>query len=314
MAYDSESGKVLLFAGWSVNTSYTPDVRDIWALDVASGSWERVGDFEPTAHSFFAAYDAESDRVILVDAISGYNTWTYDYNQRKWTKMPNRLPIPGLGNRPLGIALAYDAESDRIIAFGGRGSGSLSNETWAYDYNHDAWTEMNPKVSPPARNQACMVYDSQADRVIMWSGEFAALGDFDARVWAYDYNTDAWTALEPKAGPPALWDAGMAYDVAADRLIVFGGFTPTTDSLSDVEKWPRSDETWAYNYHANSWTKLSPAVRPPARDMQRMVYDSRAGKVVFFGGDQPPKPVKEVRDTWAYDGKANSWTEIKPKP
>lgn len=71
------------------------------------------------------AYDKESDRVILFGGQTGDNlrdprsyngeTWAYDVEANKWTEMK-----PASGPRGRSAAeLTYDAESDRVIMFGG---------------------------------------------------------------------------------------------------------------------------------------------------------------------------------------------------
>lgn len=136
------------------------------------------------------AYDAESDRVILFGGANHTgpelnDTWGYDYNTDTWEQL-----AAGPTNH-LGPRLAYDAESDRVILFGGFDfpSGSPRDDTWAYDYNSNTWTEMDPSVRPPGRNYQPLVYDAESDRVITWSGYDAEGKPVDDSVWAYDFNT-----------------------------------------------------------------------------------------------------------------------------
>lgn len=92
--------------------------------------------------------------------------------------------------RPLGRgyhAMAYDAESRRIILFGGQ-TGDVANhpevflsaETWAYDPAENLWQKMSPPASPPAMAAQAMAYDSESDRVILKGGGGAS-DRFDAR-------------------------------------------------------------------------------------------------------------------------------------
>ncbi len=49
--------------------------------------------------------------------------------------------------QPLKLAshnLAYDAESDRVVLFGGDANPLISDETWAYDLNTNTWTDLSP--------------------------------------------------------------------------------------------------------------------------------------------------------------------------
>ena len=50
-------------------------------------------------------------------------------------------------------AMAYDAGSDRVVLFGGK-PGLLSvtsDETWAYDFDTNAWTQLHPSMKPSER-------------------------------------------------------------------------------------------------------------------------------------------------------------------
>jgi N-acetylneuraminic acid mutarotase len=171
MAYDSESDKIILFGGCSepIEGSEPIPNRETWAYDIASNTWTEM---KPAKSPYDKAvldlvYDSESDRVILFGGNWGErDTWAYDYNTNSWTEM-----AAGPGEH-LGYRMAYDIESDRCILFGGMGFVGLShfNDTWAYDFNSDTWTEMQPSTNPSARNFHAMAYDAQADRVILFGG------------------------------------------------------------------------------------------------------------------------------------------------
>jgi len=75
--------------------------------------------------------------------------------------------------------MAYDIESDKVLVWGG--SDLPDKRMWAYDFNIDTWEKMESTEGPLNRNNAAMVYDSNADRVVLYGG----LGKDDT--WAYDY-------------------------------------------------------------------------------------------------------------------------------
>jgi len=87
----------------------------------------------------------------------------------------------------------------------------------------------------------------------------------------------------------------MAYDPATQDLVLFGGSGASSD-LSD---------TWAFN--GTTWTELSPATSPPARDSAFMDYDPVTGKVVLFGGSAASS---DLSDTWTFNGA--TWTQLSP--
>ncbi|MFX0204848.1 MAG: kelch repeat-containing protein, partial [Candidatus Hodarchaeota archaeon] len=65
---------------------------------------------------------------------------------------------------------------------------------------------------------------------------------------------------------------------------------------------------------SNSWTQMTPSIKPSARSFYSMAYDSISDKVILFGGAGGGKINDE---TWIYDYDFNTWTlkapSIKPK-
>jgi hypothetical protein len=80
----------------------------------------------------------------------------------------NPAERPGAGNFH---GKAYDAESDRVILFGGADLHDRPfGDTWAYDFESDNWARMSPALSPPARYYHGMTYDAANDRVLVFGG------------------------------------------------------------------------------------------------------------------------------------------------
>jgi hypothetical protein len=288
---------------YELETSFN---NETWSYDAAANTWTQMKPASAPSNRSCdgSAYDAESDRVILFGGLA-YNifgltdTWAYDYNTDTWKEMAQG-PVNHLGAR-----LAYDAESDRIILFGGLKMETFRyvNETWAFDFNANTWTEMKPQKSPPGRNFQAMAYDSKADRVLTW-GCFDENGEkpVDESMWAYDFNTNTWTEMKPDIGDyPAGRDfTQMVYDAKSDRTVLYGGTLGGT-------------ETWAFDYNTNTWIKLDPAVNPGGIEEHSMVYSNSADRVILFGGflNGTENPSGE---TWTYDFNSNTWTNVTPKP
>jgi len=68
-------------------------------------------------------------------------------------------------------------------------------------------------------------------------------------------------------------------------------------------------DVWAYDYESNTWIRRQTAVSPPTRNAHGVAYDSRAGKVILFGGSGD---IDNLADTWVYDYAGNTWTEMTP--
>jgi hypothetical protein len=202
------------------------------------------------------------------------------------------------------VTLAYDGESKQVVLFGGQTGPwglrtSINGETWAYDVTANVWTQMFPKLQPNDKSAAQLGYDVESDRVIMYGGGLGLWGLHTEETWAYDYNTNTWEKMA--YGPKNHLGARLAYDSESDRMILFGGF--------DVRDWFLQDDTWAYDNNLDTWTEMKPAVSPPGRNYQAMTYDSKADRVLTWGGmyiDESPLPAS----MWAYNYNKNRWQEI----
>jgi hypothetical protein len=291
------------------------------------------------------AYDVESDRGILFGGQTGdwtlnasYNseTWTYDVSANKWTEMK---PISGPGIR-VAADLIYDAESDRVLLFGGADPYTMGlDDTWAYDFNANTWREM--ARGPANLLGARLAYDAESDRVILFGGyHYSLLND----TWAYDFNSDTWTEMKPSTSPSPRNFHAMAYDAESDRVIIWGGSDPSVwaydynqstwqkmpfDSGPSPRDYPSmaydpkadrmilyggfdtgNDETWAYDYNTNTWTKLAPGTNPGELSRHAMMYSTAADRVILFGGQVGATEYKYTDHTWSYDLNANTWTNV----
>ncbi len=251
------------------------------------------------------AYDSNSDRVILfggyVESTGTYqnDTWAYNFNTNTWTDMnPATRPAGRDGH-----AMTYDAESDRVILFGGN-KGDLigSDETWAFDFNNNTWTNVNPGTRPAGRWIHAMAYDSESDRVILFGGAVGVKPYPSNDVWAYDFNTNTWTNMNRVTRPASRWGHAMAYDAESDRVILFGSHSLGFDH-----------ETWVYDFNNNTWTNMDPATGPPGRSGHFMAYNDESDRVVLFGGIMGFLGNAERNDeTWTYDVNWNSWIRANP--
>jgi len=298
MAYDSESDRVILFGG-NLGRLFGPSGRDTWSYDPTTNRWTQVNpSIRPSARGGHdMVYDTESDRIILFGGVNASfagnrTTWAYDFNTDTWTRQ-----APGPPARE-GPRMAYDAESDRVILFGGQaatGGRPYLNDTWAYDFNTDSWTEMKPSISPRGEWYHTMTYDAESDRVLMWRGSP------DKSVWAYDFNTNTWTKNEKAECPSKGRFGALVYDSESDRSILYGGgywqYTDTTD------------ETWAYDYNTNAWTKMEPSETPGKLTGHAMVYNPTLDLVVLFGG-RAGSGDAYTAETWTYDLNSDTWTNV----
>lgn len=98
----------------------------------------------------------------------------------------------------------------------------------------------------------------------------------------------------PTPGPRK--DAAVGYDVDRDRLILFGGK-------------PFNDETWAFTFSDNTWTRLAeggPAPEPRFSMVWGM--DRPRDRFLITTGEGPGKV--HYNDVWAFDLTTDTWSEV----
>ncbi len=308
MAYDEESDIVILFGGRSIDAKES----DTWSYDCNTDTWTELSPAaNPVgrrAHSM--TYDDESDRIVLFggsdDAdIALGDVWHFDYNTETWSQAtPDYGPYARLRH-----TLAYDSESDVVIAFGGthtsyyEGPMIANDTTWAYDANEEHWRQISP-ITQAERNDIMMAFDSESNMTIIFGGRDNMPATKIAKdiTWAYDASIDAYFNMSPVLTPGPKSNGFMVYDAQSDVCVVFGGFNDSNDAVA-------SAETWLYDFNTNTWTNASPATNPPARYVHRMAYDSKSDRTILFGGFDGSSL---YGDTWAYDVEANTWEEMTP--
>ncbi|MFX0209748.1 MAG: kelch repeat-containing protein [Candidatus Hodarchaeota archaeon] len=186
-------------------------------------------------------------------------------------------------------------------------------EVYASSINDNLdWLNMSPSVTPPAMFSAEMTYDSESDRIILFSG---ALSPYvvDNSTWAYEYNTNSWENITPINKPGGRGGGIMVYDEESDRVILFGGIRRYYDPPKAHIDW---GDTWAFDFNLNTWENMTPEFSPRSRSIHNMAYDSESDRVILYGGFWGDATAaggrRALSDTWAYDFNSNTWTNMSP--
>jgi N-acetylneuraminic acid mutarotase len=195
MAYDAESDRMVLFGGmdWDSEQGNIRLHDDTWTYDFDSNTWTKMApQVSPPGRHFHAmAYDARSDRVILFGGSpSRDDTWAYDHNTDAWEELePAIKPTDRVS-----CAMVYDPVSGRVILFGGESGLEALDDTWAYDYETNTWTDLAPVTHPSKRARYAAAYSTGAERIIIFGGG-PSREELTDQTWTYDPGANTWTNL-----------------------------------------------------------------------------------------------------------------------
>ncbi len=312
MVYDRKADAVLMFGG---QPKEFEAYDDAWSYKTSTNTWTALSASPLYAKISAVDYDSKAEKVVFYPNVyfcAGQGvcrmgeTHVYDPNTDKSEKVTAKGVPFGLA----GANMAYDSESDRFILFGGYDFANQIefDETWAYDLNTNPWTAMNPAKHPAGRNVSQMVYIPTIDRVLLFSGlvsDPVLLNEPTGDTWLYDYNHDTWQQVKPSSAPTRRHYASMVYMSSVDRVLLYGG--QTKEVYGGVV-----GDLWSFNPATLNWEELHPAVSPGERAFHGTAYDSKADKVVLFGGGTDNAgPFTD--ETWLYDPQANTWTNVTPQ-
>jgi hypothetical protein len=122
--------------------------------------------------------------------------------------------------KPVGLgyhAMAYDSESEKFIVYGGQvqdfAPSTTTDSTWAYNCISNTWTKMEHEFRPPKIAPHGMVYDSESDRIVLFTGE----------TWTYDGREDRWSQLKVNTILKPLRKHEMGVIPGTSSLIIVGG-------------------------------------------------------------------------------------------
>lgn len=187
------------------------------------------------------------------------------------------------------------------------------------------WTQLSPQGPiPPARYSHAAVYNPTSNRLIVFGGAAGPGGSYTNDVWvmanANGVGTPSWIQLfangAPGSPPPRLQHSAV-YDVANNRMIVFGGFAPNLSEYNDVWVLTNADGTGG----TPAWIQLTPLGSTPARCNHGAIYDATSNRMIIFLGDTRgylfPGFSENATDVWALAnanglGGTPVWSQLSP--
>ena len=312
--YDPNGDRLVIHGGSNLISGPSGFQSDTWALPLgASGSWTQLANQPPMPSprsGHVAIYDPIRARMLIYGgsgpggvpptfarneawalSLTGTAAWSFLFQSAR----------PAQGAAPAG---ALDSRAERFIVFGGAGSPSGNNDTWAFSLRSTTgWSPlMTAGELPPPRAGAAAIYDPVQNRFVIFGGIGGT--DYLNDTWALSLDDPPrWTRLEPSGDPPAARsDHTAVYDPVRNRMIVHGGFAH--DFYYD---------TWALSLtDPPAWTQLSAS--GPGGPGRSLVHDPVEDRLLVFGGGAHPiYGYPPTNDTWAYPlGVAGAWTQLTP--
>ncbi|MFN0094796.1 MAG: thrombospondin type 3 repeat-containing protein [Dehalococcoidia bacterium] len=301
---------------------------DEWTLVAAnSGPVAREG------HT--GVWDPDQERMLVFGGrgIAGHSSPLNDlWSYRAATGWEEITPNGALGSPPARVhhVAVWDTANDRLLVFGGVSA--------AFDYGSGVgflgdlweWTDLNGwqllvsegiAGNPERQFGGSAAWDSLGQRMLMFTGEtdtgmcydnmgHVAPGTRNRKdVWSYSESA-GWVKLTPSMtsycqalpGPTIRIYATAAWDPVAQRLLVFGGWTPGL-----LHRW----DLWAFYPATATWVQLQdiPSIPSTTYDTNRVrhraTWDPSHARMLVFGGVN----TERFNDLWAYDG-GNGWTRL----
>jgi len=315
MIYDPVNQRVLLFGGAKYENMYT-FYSDIWAFDTASETWTRIE--TPTGpqgrlnHNI--VYDPDRHQIILFGGFSGSDrigdTWTYSITENTWTRI-NVSPSPPPRSD---AGFVYDEAHGVAVLFGGYGLNEFNyDDTWVFDPEDRAWTQMSPLVSPPTMYGCMMAYDRANQASLLHGGHWVSntqgsVHGYISSVWTYSLDQDTWTEIQTASKPSGRYWHMMAYDSSRGESLIYGGYAGSGDPMSDA---------WTYDYAGNTWTQVTQDGGPGSRANTWIAYDEANDAYVLFGGLGQGLQVSGLKgDTWVLrlEGGQGGWALVDEEP
>ncbi len=156
-------------------------------------------------------------------------------------------------------AMAWDADDDALVLFGGSAIPEVFGDTWIF--RDGAWSQIcagdgSQCAEQPARREgARLVTDAQRGRVLLMGGRAGSMlgecppgGVFDDAqfecffndVWSFDVATETWTRLSPNVGPNPRAQPALSYDPLRNLVVLTGGRRSSSFPTDDA--WVFGDD------------------------------------------------------------------------
>lgn len=221
--YDPLDNRMILFGGDDGSLR-----NDTWFLDLDALDWSEivpVGDLPPARADQASVYVPGSRTLYVFGGYTGtfpVDLWSLDLSGAPiWEEV---FPTGNPGGRA-GHSLVYDSFRNRVLLFGGFGSGGFRNDVWELKLTGTPRWSLIPAAGTPPIPRAwhAAIYDPIRDRMVVHGGNDGSSTIDDP--WELSLSgTPTWAPLCSGPATTAFRQKhSTVYDLALDRMIVYGG-------------------------------------------------------------------------------------------
>lgn len=259
-------------------TVLQPVWRQVASTPVASGLWGSVLTFDPMGRRFIMHGGNTYPAGSVVN-----DTWAYDIAANAWSQLTTQGDTPPL--RYCHCA-AFLPTTRQVLIAGGRDAMANVNTAYTLDLATLTWTQVQGPT--PAGAIGCTAqWMPSLGKAIVFGGDGPQ--GVNARTWAFDPATRAFTELAVPSMPAARRDAMHAYDSQLDRLILFGGARQIRSAYLDDLAF----------FNGTTWANPTPqGTHPSPRRYGASGMDEVHGRWLLFGGTND---LDDFGDLWVID-------------
>lgn len=227
-AYDEKRNVLVLYGGRPVDLGKCS--QETWEWD--GQAWAKKDAQPPTACDHVRmVYDAARGESILFSGLDPSEkpvNGTWSWNGTEWKLLSSEGP-ESRGH----FGFVYDPAHEQILLYGGYTS-TVTDEFWVW--KDDAWKEID-FPGPGPLSHFGMALDTGSNALYIFGGAnststFSSLTD---KTWVLREGT--WQQLAPTVSPSKRGSPAMAYDPVRKRIVLYGGFDASRNSLDDTWEW-----------------------------------------------------------------------------